>query len=129
MRHVSSTLLWVWRAGDLEGRKRAYLRNFSSFEAPHVAFVFMPETIGVREAADVGMYAQTLILALTARGLATCPQGALSFYAEIVRRRLGIPPEQKLLFGIAFGYEDVAVDANAARVGRDRLENAVAFHR
>jgi nitroreductase len=89
----------------------------------------MPETIGVREAADVGMYAQTLILALTARGLATCPQGALSFYAEIVRRRLGIPPEQKLLFGIAFGYEDVAVDAHAARVGRDRLENAVAFHR
>lgn len=114
--------------GDLEGRKRAYLRNFASFDAPHVAFVFMPETFGVREAADVGMYAQTLILALTARGLATCPQGALSFYPEIVRRRLGVPARQKLLFGIAFGYEDVAVDANAARVGRADLRSAVAFH-
>ena len=113
--------------GDAAGRKRAFLRNFAAFDAPHVAFVFMPEAFGVREAADVGMFGQTLMLALLARGLASCPQGALSLYPGIVRRRLGVPDAQKLLFGIAFGYEDRTVPANAARVGR--TVDAVAFHR
>ena len=113
--------------GDSEGRKRAYLRNFAAFDAPHVAFVFMDAAFGVREAADVGMYAQTLILALAARGLATCPQGALSFFPDIVRNRLGVAANEKLLFGIAFGYEDASVPANAARVGR--AAEAARFHR
>jgi nitroreductase len=113
--------------GDQEGRKRAFLRNFVAFDAPHVAFVFMNEAFGVREAADVGMYGQTLILALAARGLATCPQGALSLYPDIVRRRLGVGTHEKLLFGIGFGYEDGEVPANAARVGR--AAEAAKFHR
>ena len=115
--------------GDLDGRKRAYVRNFAAFDAPHVAYVFMHQSFGLREAADVGMYAQTLILALVSRGLATCPQGALSFYPNIVRRRLGVAPEQKLLFGIAFGYEDPQAPANGARVGRASLEQTATFHR
>jgi nitroreductase len=114
---------------DLAGRQAAHLRNFACFDAPHAVFVFMAEGFGAREAADVGMWAQTLMLALAAKGLASCAQGALSLYPDIVRAHLGLSAGQKLLFGVSFGYEDPSVKANAARVGRAPLEEAVRFHR
>jgi nitroreductase len=114
---------------DLVGRKMAYVRNHACFDAPHAVFIFMPEEFGVREATDIGMYAQTLMLAFTARGIASCAQGALSLFPDIVREHLGVPATQKLLFGISFGYEDISVKANAARVGRASLDDAVSFHR
>ena len=91
---------------DLVGRKMAYVRNHACFDAPHAVFIFMDESFGEREATDIGMYAQTLMLALTARGVASCAQGALSLFPDIVRAHLGVPPSQKLLFGVSFGYED-----------------------
>jgi nitroreductase len=89
----------------------------------------MPTPFDTREAADIGMYAQTLMLALTARGIASCAQGALGLFPEIIREQLGIPADYKLLFGISFGYEDRNVKANAARVGRENIDDAVRFHR
>ena len=115
--------------GDLEGRRAAYVRNLDFFGAPHAVFVFMPHPFDTREATDIGMYAQTLMLALTARGIASCAQGALGLYPGIVREVLGLPPEQRLLFGVSFGYEDPADKANAARVGRAAAHEAVRFHR
>jgi nitroreductase len=113
---------------DLVGRKMAYIRNHACFDAPHAVFVFMPAYFDVREATDIGMYAQTLMLALTARGIASCAQGALSLFPDIVREHLGVPQDQKILFGVSFGYEDPSVKANAARVGRASLNDVVRFH-
>ena len=114
---------------DLVGRKLAYIRNHAFFDAPHAVLIFMPEPFDTREAADIGMYAQTLMLALIARGIASCAQGALGLFPEIIREQLGIPANYKLLFGISFGYEDGNVKANAARVGRADIDDAVRFHR
>jgi nitroreductase len=113
---------------DLVGRKMAYLRNHACFDAPHAVFVFMDESFAEREATDIGMWAQTLMLVLTAQGVASCAMGALSLFPDIVRAHLGVPPNQKLLFGISFGYEDVTVKANEARVGRAALDDAVRFY-
>jgi nitroreductase len=115
--------------GDAVGRMAAYMRNHAFFDAPHAAFIFMPEPFDAREATDIGMYAQTLMLALTARGVASCAQGALGLYPDIVRAHLGAPSDQRLLFGVSFGYEDPAVKANAARVGRAAVHDVVRFHR
>lgn len=114
---------------DLVGRKMAYVRNHACFDAPHAVFIFMPSYFDVREATDIGMYAQTLMLALSARGIASCAQGALSLFPDIVREHFGVPADRKLLFGVSFGYEDPSVRANAARVGRALLHDAVCFHR
>lgn len=114
---------------DLVARKLAYIRNHAFFGAPHVVFVFMPEPFDTREAADIGMYAQTLMLALTARGVASCAQGALGLFPDIVRRELAVPSNFKLLFGVSFGYEDPQAKANATRVGRADIDDAVHFHR
>jgi nitroreductase len=114
---------------DVVGRKMAYIRNHAFFDAPHAVLIFMPEPFDTREAADIGMYAQTLMLALVARGIASCAQGALGLFPDIIRGQLGIPANYKLLFGISFGYEDRSIKANAARVGRATIDDAVRFHR
>src|SRR5882724_5086765 len=114
---------------DVVGRKMAYIRNHAFFDAPHAVLIFMSEPFDTREAADIGMYAQTLMLALIARGIASCAQGALGLFPDIIREQLGIPANYKLLFGISFGYEDRSIKANAARIGRAVIDDAVRFHR
>lgn len=113
---------------DVEARHQAFMRNFQFFDAPYAALLFMPEEFSAREAADVGMYAQNLMLALTACGIASCPQAALSFHADSVREILGLEDSMKLLFGIAFGYEDRQAAANKTRVARASLNEAVHFY-
>jgi nitroreductase len=114
---------------DVIGRKLAYVRNQGFFDAPHVVFIFMPHPFDTREATDIGIYAQTLMLAMTARGVASCAQGALGLYPEIVRQHLGLDADHRLLFGISFGYEDPGVKANDARVQRAQIDDVAHFHR
>lgn len=113
---------------DIAGRQAAFLRNLDAFGAPHAAFVFLPEGFGLREAADLGGYAQTLMLAMASRGVASCAQGALSLHPDLVRTHLGLEPGAQLIMGIAFGYEDPEHPANAARTERAALDDLVTFH-
>ncbi|MFC4563417.1 nitroreductase [Nocardiopsis mangrovi] len=114
---------------DAHGRHAAALRNLEFFDAPHVALLFMPRFgDGVRVAGDMGMYAQTFLLALQARGLAGIPQTMLGFYADVVREALGIQPEMKLLFGVSFGWPDPQGPANRYRMGRVPLHESVVAH-
>ena len=112
---------------DKPARAACAFRNFEMFDAPHVAFLCMNEVFGKNSAADVGMYAQTLMLALTAHGLASCAQGTMGHHPELVRETFGLEPEVKVLFGISFGYEDPSVPANAARTDRAPLADSVVF--
>lgn len=113
---------------DKAARHRQFMRNFIFFDAPHVAFLFLPEPFGLREAADLGMYAQTLMLAMTARGLGSCPQTALSFQADFIRETLGVDAGNRLLFGISFGYPDPDAPVNACATTRAAVADAVTFH-
>ena len=112
---------------DKAGRNEQFMQNFRFFGAPHVAFIFLPEPFGLREAADCGMYAQSVMLALTAEGLASCPQTALSFFADPVREVLNVEPSNKLLMGISFGYEDTSASVNQCKPGRGALSEFVHF--
>jgi len=113
---------------DKEGKRRAFLRNLEFFGAPHVVFIFMPEWCGIREACDVGMYTQNLMLTMSAHGLASCPQTVLGYGADSVRRELDIDSSMKLLFGISFGYEDTEMPENKIVPQRAELCEAVEFH-
>lgn len=112
---------------DKAGRSRAAFRNFEMFDAPHVAFICMNEAFGGQSAADVGMYTQTLMLAMTANGLASCAQGTMSHYPDLVRETFNLDSEVTVLFGLSFGYEDTAVAANKARTIRAPLSESVTF--
>lgn len=113
---------------DHAGRADAFLRNLDAFGAPHAAFLFLPQGFGLREAADLGGFAQTLMLAMASRGIGSCAQGALSLYPDLVRAQLGLEPGAQLIMGIAFGREDLAHPANAARTERAEVDALVRFH-
>lgn len=113
---------------DKEGKRLAFLRNLEFFGAPHAVFIFMPEWAGIREACDVGMYAQNLMLSMRAHGVASCPQTILGYDADSVRRELNIDPNMKLLFGISFGYEDPNLPENQIVPERATLAELVQFH-
>ena len=109
----------------LDGYNTESLRFYG---APHVAMLFAPAETEARIAADMGIYMQTLLLAMEAHGIASCPQALLSFYADTVRAELGVA-QRKLLVGIAFGYADESAAVNTLRVPRAELAETTRFRR
>ena len=108
-------------------RNAWFMRNFSFFDAPAVALFTLPTGFGLREACDLGMFAQTVMLGLTAHGLGSCPQTALAFLTNVIRPTLGLGDHEQLMFGMSFGYPtDAAV--NEVRTERAALEDVVTFH-
>jgi nitroreductase len=70
---------------DTARHEAAVMRNFDFFGAPLVGIVSMHRELGPADAVSVGMYLQTLILALTARGLGTCVEVSVAGYHDVVR--------------------------------------------
>ena len=115
-------------ARDQKAERNAwFMRNFSFFDAPAVAFFTLPTGFGLREACDLGMFAQTVMLGLTAHGLGSCPQTALAFLANVIRPALSLGDHEQLIFGMSFGYpRDTAV--NEVSTERAPLGDVVTFH-
>ena len=115
-------------ARDQKAERNAwFMRNFSFFDAPAVAFFTLPTGFGLREACDLGMFAQTVMLGLTAHGLGSCPQTALAFLANVIRPALSLGDHEQLMFGMSFGYPtDTAV--NEVTTERASLADVVTYH-
>lgn len=112
---------------DKVGRLNAMMRNFEFFDAPHVAFFCMDTSFPASVAVDLGMYAQTLMLAFTSLGVSTCAMGALRNWSNIAREIFGYPENLGILFGMTFGYEDTSLPVNRLRMGRSPVEECVTF--
>ena len=110
---------------DKEARRAAVLRNWEFFGAPVVAIVCMDKELGPADALGVGMYLQTLVLSLTARGLGACVQVALAGYPEVIYRELEVPRELSILCGMSIGYPDMDFPVNRLNIGRASIENNV----
>lgn len=112
---------------DKAGRAAAVLRNFEFFGAPLVGVVCMHRELGAADAVSVGMFLQTLVLALTARSLGTCVEVSVAGYPEVLRSELGIGAELSILCGLAVGYPDPEFPANGLDSGREPVERNVRF--
>ena len=112
---------------DKANRQLAVLRNYEFFGAPTVGIVCMHKDLGVADALSVGMYLQTLVLCLTARGIGTCVEVSLAGYPEIIRSELNIPPELLIICGFAVGYCDPDFPANHLHISREAVEKNVSF--
>ena len=108
-------------------RNNWFMRNFTFFDAPAVAFFTLPSQFGLREACDLGMYAQTVMLGLVAHGLGSCPQTSLGFMANVIRPALGLGDHEKLMFGLSFGYP-TETSVNQVQTERAALHDVVTFH-
>lgn len=112
---------------DKAGRMKAVRRNFEFFDAPHILFLGMDRNFGSTIALDVGIYAQTLMLAMTALGVGSCAMGSMRAYPDLVREAFRLDEQTGILLGISFGYEDPEVPANQTRTTREPLTDTVIF--
>lgn len=106
---------WEIAREDKEGRRNAVLRNFEFFGAPMGAIVCMKNDLDFPDSLSVGMYLQTLVLALQAEGLSTCVQVSIGGYPEAVRKTIGIPDDMVVICGMAIGFEDPQHKVNTMR--------------
>ncbi|MFP2924022.1 nitroreductase [Pyxidicoccus sp. 3LG] len=112
---------------DDVGRELASRRNYEFFGAPMVGILCMHRDLGLVDAVGVGMYLQTLVLGLTARGIGTCVQAALRTYPEVLRRELAIPDELEILCGLSLGYADPDFPTNQLRIPKQPVEQNVSI--
>jgi len=111
--------------GNKIARMKATARNYEFFDAPHVLFIAMKKDFSPSIAVDVGMYAQTLMLLMTAHGIGSCAQASTAYYPNIVRDYFEVDDDLGILFGISFGYEDQNINANTARTSRAPLNEVL----
>ena len=98
---------------DKAGRTVAVMRNFEFFRAPLAGIVCLHRDLGPADAVSVGMFLETLLLALTARGVGSCCEVSVAGYPDVVRAQLSIPAELSILCGLAVGYPDPDFPANS----------------
>jgi nitroreductase len=73
------------------------------------------------------MFLQTLLLALTERGIGSCIEASVTGYSEIVRAQLSIPAELSILCGLAVGFPDPDFPANRLHVAREPIKEHAVF--
>ncbi len=104
---------------------KAKVANFNFYAAPHAIYLFQEESLSQWSLFDLGLFAQSLMLAAHAKGLGTVPQAFATDYAADVKRFLDIPDSKRLVLGISIGYPDMDSPANALRTDRSGLDEIV----
>jgi nitroreductase len=100
---------------DEEGREKLRLMNFDFYGAPCAAFLFMDGSLGEWSIFDMGLFAQSLILAAHSFGVESCLQASVTNYAPEIKKFLGIGEGKKLVICISLGYPDKKAKLNAYR--------------
>jgi nitroreductase len=101
--------------------------NFRFYGAPHAVYLFQDSSLSQWSLFDLGLFAQSLMLAAHAKGVGTVPQAFATDYAQDVKKYLGIPAEKRLVLGLSVGYPDKAAPANSFRTERSPVEEISTF--
>lgn len=101
--------------------------NFKFYGAPHVIYLLQENVLSSWSLFDLGLFAQSLMLAAKAHGLGTVPQAFATDYAPQVKEYLQIPQSKRLVLGIAIGYPDLSAPANQLRTGRMDTEEILTW--
>ncbi len=109
-------------------RKELRLLNFNFYGAPCVLFLFVDRTLTSWSIFDMGLFAQSIILAAHSFGLGSCLQASIAGYPDTVREFLGIPKTKLLVLGISMGYPDLEAPINAYQSSRVSPKDFVRWH-
>ena len=101
--------------------------NFRFYGAPHGIFLFQDSSLSQWSLFDLGLFAQSLMLAAHASGLGTVPQAFVTDYARDVKKFLDIPESKRLILGMSVGYPDMDDPANGLRTDRSPVDEIAQF--
>ncbi len=101
--------------------------NFRFYHAPHAIYLFQDSALSDWSLFDLGLFAQTLMLAAHANGLGTVPQAFATDYAQDIKKYLDIPASKRLVLGLSIGYPDMDSPSNAFRTERSPVAEIARF--
>lgn len=107
---------------------RSY-REFNArlFRAPVLVILCMDKVLMTFSALDIGLLAQTIMLAATGHGVDSIIAQAFVTYPDILRQELEIPDNLQIVTGIGLGYHNPGNVINTYRSPRCALQEAVTF--
>lgn len=106
---------------DKSRKQEQWIANYHSFHAPVLLLFFIDKVMQVGSYIDYGMFLQSVMLAATEQGLATCAQAALCDYSALIREYLGYSEDKILICGMALGYADESAPINGYRTEREAV--------
>lgn len=104
-----------------------HARNYAFFDAPVGLIFSMDRDLERGSWLDYGMFLQSIMVAARQFGLETCPQAAWMSFWDVLQRRIGIPPEQTVVCGMALGYPDPDAKVNTFTPDRMSASEFVTF--
>ena len=107
--------------------RKAKKANFRFYGAPHAIYLFQDSSLPLWSLFDLGLFAQSLMLAAHALGVATVPQAFATDYAKYVKEFLNIPASKRLVLGLSAGYPDMDLPANSFRPDRVDVKEILRF--
>jgi nitroreductase len=110
---------------DRPARLRQAWRNFTFFDAPHVAVLSVDRDLGPYALVDAGAWLSHFTLAATDAGVATIAQAAIASYSPLVREFFDLPEQWNVVCAVSLGYADGTDPVNAFRTTRAELADVV----
>lgn len=101
--------------------------GFGFFGAPAVIFLCRDRSLSQWSLFDLGLIAQSIMLAAEHMGLNTAVAVQCVAYPHLVRDELSIPEDLEIVIGIAIGYGDTDHKENQFRASRRSIEDVVRY--
>lgn len=111
--------------GNETEREASMRRNLECFDAPAVVYLCLHKDLSPWSYFDLGLYAQSLMLAAMEYSVGSVVAVNLTAYPDIIREEVGVPEDYAVMIGIALGYEDPTDVNNQVRSIRRPVEDAV----
>jgi len=105
---------------DAPARMRQTERNYAFFGAPVGLIFSIDRRLKPHSWIDLGLFAQTVMIAAKARGIGTCPQVAFAQFHEEIASHVQMGTEEVTAFGMSMGYADHEAPVNKASMPRER---------
>lgn len=102
-------------------------RNVECFGAPASLFFTIDRRLAQGSWLDYGMFLQSVALAVTAHGLASCLQAAFNPFHSVIREIFAWPDSEMLVCGMSLGYADPDAVENSLVVKREPVESFAKF--
>tara|TARA_B110001454_G_C12715726_1_gene432491 strand:+ start:1350 stop:2039 length:690 start_codon:yes stop_codon:yes gene_type:complete len=113
---------------DKQKQQDVYALNYKGFDAPVMLLFFIDKELGKGSYVDYGMFIQSIMLLAVENDLATCPQGSLGEYADIVRQEFPKYKDKIVLCGMSVGYKDTTKKINNYKTTRQDLSEMVDYY-
>ena len=114
-------------SGDKVARQAILEQGYQFFGAPTVVYFCMHRTLTPWSVFDIGMLAQSIMLAAQHYGVGSAPAFLFISYPDLIRAELEIPEDLSIIIGVALGYRDIQHPQNQYRSSRRSIQEVVRF--